>query len=59
MLNRLAAKDFLSLLKQQRPNNKWVTEHSVNFHLHLIMTDCPLGKPPQLQDFIVYQTKYR
>ena len=38
LLSHLAAKDFSSLLKEQRPNTKWVIERIVNLRLHLIMT---------------------
>ena len=52
LLNHLAAKDFLSLLKEQRPNMNCVIERIVNLHLHLVMTTYPLGKPPHLPDYI-------
>ena len=52
LLNHLAAKDFPSLLKDQRPNTKWVIDRIVNLRLHLIMTTYPLGKPPHLLDYI-------
>ena len=48
----MAAKDFPSLLKEQRPNTKWVIEHIVNLRLHLVMTTYPLGKSPHLPDYI-------
>ena len=50
--NHLAAKDFPSLLKEQRPNTKWVIERIVNLRLHLVMTTYPLGNPPKLPDYI-------
>ena len=52
LVNHLAAKDFPSLLKEQRPNTKWVIERIVNLRLHLVMTTYPLGKPPHLPDYI-------
>ena len=52
LLNHLAAKDFPSLLKEQRPNTKWVIEHIVNLRIHLVITTYPLGKPPHLPDYI-------
>ena len=52
LLNHLAAKDFPSLLKEQRPNTKWVIERIVNLRVHLVMTTYPLGKPPHLPDYI-------
>ena len=54
LLNHLAAKDFPSLLKEQRPNTKWVIERIVNLRLHLVMTTYPLGKPPHLPDYIKF-----
>ena len=38
LLNHSAAKDFRSLLKEQRPNTKWVIERIVNLRIHLVMT---------------------
>ena len=52
-MNHLAAKDFPSLLKEQRPNTKWVLQRIVNLHIHLVMTTYPLGKPPHLPDYIM------
>ena len=52
LLNHSAAKDFPSLLKEQRPNTKWVIERIVNLRLHLIMTTYPLGIPLHLPDYI-------
>ena len=52
LLNHLVAKDFPPLLKEQRPNTKWVIERIVNFRLHLVMTTYPLGNPPKLPDYI-------
>ena len=53
LLNHLAAKDFLSLLKEQRPNTKWVIERIVNLRIHLVRPYIyPLGKPPKLHDYI-------
>ena len=52
LLNHLAVKDFPSLLKEQRPNTKWVIERIVNLRIHLVMTTYPLGKPPHLPDYI-------
>ena len=52
LLNHLATKDFLSLLKEQRPNTKWVIERIVNLRLHLVMTTYPLRNPPKLPNYI-------
>ena len=52
LLNHLAAKDFPSLLKEQCPNTKWVIEHIVNLHIHLVITTYPLRKPPHLPNCI-------
>ena len=52
LLNHLSAKDFPSLLKEQRPNTKWVIERIVNLRIHLVITTYPLGKPPHLPDYI-------
>ena len=52
LLDYLAAKDFPSHLKDQRPNTKWVIEHIVSLWIHLIMTTYPLGNPPKLPDYI-------
>ena len=52
LLNHLAAKDFPSLLKKQRPNTKWVIEHIMNLRIHLVITTYPLGKPPHLPNYI-------
>ena len=52
LLNHLAAKDFPSLLKEQRPNTKWVIECIVNPCLHPVMTTYSLGNPPHLPDYI-------
>ena len=52
LLNHLTAKDFPSLLKEQRPNTKWVIERIVNLHLHLVMTTYQLGKPLHLPNYI-------
>ena len=52
LLNHLTAKDILSLLKEQRPNTKWVIERIVNLRIHLVMTIYPLGKPLKLHDYI-------
>ena len=52
LLNHLAAKDFPSLLKEQRPNTKWVIDRIVNLRIHLVITTYPLGKPPHLPDYI-------
>ena len=56
LLNHSAAKDFPSLLKEQRPNTKWVIERIVNLRIHLVITTCtyPLGKPPHLPDYIKF-----
>ena len=51
-LDHLAAKDFPSHLKDQRPNTKWVIERIVSLGIHLVMTTYPLGKPPHLPDYI-------
>ena len=52
LLDHLAAKDFPSHLKDQRPNTKWVIEHIVSLRIHLVMTTYPLGNPPKLPDYI-------
>ena len=52
LLNHLAAKDFPSHLKDQRPNTKWVIERIVNLRIHLVLTTYPLGKPPHLPNYI-------
>ena len=52
LLSHLAAKDFPSLLKEQRPNTKWVIERIVNLRIHLVITTYPLRKPPHLPDYI-------
>ena len=52
LLSHLAAKDFPSLLNEQRPNTKWVIERIVNLCIHLVITTYPLGKPPHLPDYI-------
>ena len=52
LLNHLAAKDFPSLLKEERPNTKWVIERFVNLRIHLIITTYPLGKPPKFPNYI-------
>ena len=54
LLDHLAAKDFPSHLKDQRPNTKWVIERIVSLRIHLvmIMTTYPLGNPPKLSDYI-------
>ena len=52
LLDHLAAKDFPSHLKDQRPNTKWVIERIVSLGIHLVMTTYPLGNPPKLPDYI-------
>ena len=52
LLNHLAAKDFPSLLEEQRQNTKWVIERIVDLRIHPVMTIYPLGKPPHLPDYI-------
>ena len=52
LLDHLAAKDFPSHLKDQRPNTKWVIERIVSLRIHLVMTTYPLGDPPKLPDYI-------
>ena len=52
LLNFLVSQDFPSHLKDQRPNTKWVIERIVSLRIHLVMTTCPLGKPPKLPDYI-------
>ena len=52
LLNHLATKGFPSLLKEQRPNTKWVIERIVNLCIRLVITTYPLGKPPHLPDYI-------
>ena len=54
LLNHLAAKDFPSLLKEQRPITKWVIERIVNLSIHLVITTYLLGKPPHLPDYIKF-----
>ena len=50
--NFLSAKDFPTLLKDQRPRTKWVIECIVSIGLRVIPTTYPLGKPPQLPELI-------
>ena len=50
--DHLAAKDFPSHLKDQRPNTKWVIERIVSLRIHLVMTTYPLRNPPKLPDYI-------
>ena len=52
LLNHSATKDFPSLLKEQRPNTKWVIERIVNLRLHLVLTTYPLGNQPKLPNYI-------
>ena len=52
LLDHLASKDFLSHLKDQRPNTKWIIERIVSLRIHLVMTTYPLGNPPKLPDYI-------
>ena len=52
LLDHLAAKDFPSHLKDQRPNTKWIIERIVSLRIHLVMTIYPLGNPPKLPDYI-------
>ena len=52
LLDHLAAKDFPSHLKDQRPNTKWIIERIVSLRIHLVMTTYPLGNPPKLTDYI-------
>ena len=52
LLDHLAAKDFPSHLKDQRPNTKWIIERIVSLRIHLVMTTYPLGNPPKLPDCI-------
>ena len=52
LLDHLAAKDFPSHLKDQRPNTKWIIERIVSLRIHLVMTTYPLGNPPKLPDYI-------
>ena len=52
LLDHLAAKDFPSHLKDQRPNTKRVIERIVSLRIHLVMTTYPLGNPPKLPDYI-------
>ena len=47
LLDHLAAKDFPSHLKDQRPNTKWVIERIVSLRIHLVMTTYPPWKPTQ------------
>ena len=52
LLDHLAAKDFPSHLKDQRPNTKWIIERIVSLRIHLVMTTYPLGNLPKLPDYI-------
>ena len=52
LIDHLAAKDFPSHLKDQRPNTKWVIEPIVSLRIPLVMTIYPLGNPPKLPDYI-------
>ena len=52
ILNFLSAKGFPTLLKDQRPSTKWVIERIVSIRLRVIPETYPLGKPPQLPEFI-------
>ena len=52
LLDHLAAKDFPSHLKDQRPNTKWIIERIVSLWIHLVTTTYPLGNPPKLPDYI-------
>ena len=51
LLNHLAAKGFPSLLKEQRPNTKWVIECIVNLRIHLVITHS--------ESHLIYQTTSR
>ena len=59
LLDHLAAKDFPSHLKDQRPNTKWVIERIVSLRIHLVMTTYPLGNPPKLPDYIKNKRPWR
>ena len=50
--DHLAANDFPSHLKDQRPNTKWIIERIVSLRIHLVMTTYPLRNPPKLPDYI-------
>ena len=52
LLNFLAAKDFPTHLRNQRPNTKWVLERIVNLQIRVFPTTYPLGNPPELPDYI-------
>ena len=52
LLNFLAAKDFLTHLRNQQPNTKWVLERIVNLQIRVFPTTYPLGNPPELPDYI-------
>ena len=52
LLDFLASQDFLSHLKDQRPNTKWVIERIVSLRINLVMTTYPLGNPHKLPNYI-------
>ena len=52
LLDHLAAKDFPSHLKDQRPNTKLVIERIVSLRIHVVITTYPPGNPPKLPDYI-------
>ena len=52
LLNFLAAKDFPTHLRNQRPNTKWVLERIVNLQICVFPTTYALGNPPELPDYI-------
>ena len=52
LLNFLATKDFPTFIRELRPNSKWQLERIVNLQLRVFPTSYPLGKPPELPDFI-------
>ena len=52
LLNFLAAKDFPTHLRNERPNTKWVLDRIVNLQIRVFPTTNPLGNPPELPDYI-------
>ena len=52
LLNFLAAKDFPTHLRNERPNTKWVLERIVHLQIRVFPTTYPLGNPPELPDYI-------
>ena len=42
LIEHLATKDFPSIVKEHRPNSKWMVERIVNLRLNLFIVDIPL-----------------